>query len=116
MTPEVDPGDKAITPLRFDIEVDSATVGADLLGKRGISTWGISNLHVEKENSPRRGEMKLRKKQMKLRKKEITSPKNFSFPHWIIRDPYLGISEFLHRVVGELLYIMCHSCPLISIL
>ena len=39
---------------------------------------------------------------MKLRKNEIISPKNFFFPHWIIRDLYLGIFDFLHREVDEL--------------
>ena len=42
---------------------------------------------------------------MKLRKNEIISPKNFSTPHWIIRDPYQGISDFLHREVDELIII-----------
>ena len=40
---------------------------------------------------------------MKLRKNEIISPKNFSTPHWIIRDPYQGIFDFLRREVDELI-------------
>ena len=38
---------------------------------------------------------------MKLRKNEIISPKNFPTPHWIIRDTYQGIYDFLHREVDE---------------
>ena len=60
-----------------------------------ISPEKISNSYVANKKSPRRGEtklrkneMKLRKNEMKLRKNEIISPKNFSTPHWIIRDPY----------------------------
>ena len=34
---------------------------------------------------------------MNLRRNEIISPKNFLAPHWIIRDLYLGIYDFLHR-------------------
>ena len=34
-----------------------------------ISTWKFANLHVEKENSPRGREMKLRRNQMKVRRK-----------------------------------------------
>ena len=49
------------------------------------------------EISPRRAEIKLRKKQMKLRRNEIISPKSFPAPHWIIRDPYQRICDFLHR-------------------
>ena len=40
---------------------------------------------------------------MKLRKNEIISPKNFLAPHWIIRDLYLRIYDFLHREVDELI-------------
>ena len=40
---------------------------------------------------------------MKLRKNEIISPKNFSTPHWIIRDLYQGIFDFLRREVDELI-------------
>ena len=40
---------------------------------------------------------------MKLRKNEIISPKNFPAPHWIIRDAYQGIYDFLHGEVDELI-------------
>ena len=40
---------------------------------------------------------------MKLRKNEIISPKNFPTPHWIIRNLYRGIYDFLHREVDELI-------------
>ena len=40
---------------------------------------------------------------MKLRKNEIISPKNFSTPHWIIRDLYQSIFDFLHRELDELI-------------
>ena len=40
---------------------------------------------------------------MKLRKNEIISPKNFSIPHWIIKNLYRGIYDFLHREVDEVI-------------
>ncbi len=40
-----------------------------------ISTWGIADIHVGKENSPRGDEMK-------LRRNEMISPKNFFAPTW----------------------------------
>ena len=68
-----------------------------------ISPEEISNSYVANKKSPRRGETKLRKNEMKLRRNEIISPKNFSTPHWIIRDLYQGVFDFLHRELDGLI-------------
>ena len=53
-----------------------------------ISTWKFANLHVEKENSPRGREMKLRRNQMKLRRKCFA-------PTWRIKNSHRGNWIFL---------------------
>ena len=70
-----------------------------------ISPEKIPNSSVENENSSRRAEIKVRKNEMKLRKNEIKVPMNFLVPHWIIKDLYRGISDFLHKDVNALIVI-----------
>ena len=52
-----------------------------------ISTWAFSNLHVEKKNSPRGDEIKLRRNQMKLRRKCFS-------PTWRIKNSSVEIWNF----------------------
>ena len=47
-----------------------------IVAREPISTWGIANLHVEKENSPRGQAIILRKNQMKLRRNQMKLRKN----------------------------------------
>ena len=58
------------------------------------------NLQGANENSPPRGEIKLRKNEIKLRKNEIKLPKNFSVPPWRIFVFYRGNFDFLGGVVS----------------
>ena len=57
-----------------------------------ISTWGISNLHVEVFYSPRRREIKLRRNQMKLRRKRMKLRRNFFFLTWEFRNIHVEIT------------------------
>ena len=50
-------------------------------------TWKFANLHVEKEKSLPRDEIKLRKNQMKL-------PKFFFVPTWRIINSHVGNDNF----------------------
>ena len=48
---------------------------------------------------------------MKLRKKQLVSPKNLPVPHWKIKNPSVGISDFLGgrvTVVGT--HDLCVRC------
>ena|GEM_PF-2779954 len=56
-------------------------------GKHQISTWKFSNLHVEKKNSPRGRQMKLRRNQMKLRRNQNVST-------WKIKNSHVEICNF----------------------
>ena len=67
---------------------------------RYTSTEEIEKRHGANENSPRRGEiklrkneMKVRKNEMKLRKNEMKVRKNFPVSHWIIEALHGGIAR-----------------------
>ena len=56
-----------------------------------ISTEESPHSSRGNENSPPRGEIKLRKNEMKLRKKQIKVRKNFLIPRWISKKFHGGI-------------------------
>ena len=55
----------------------------------------IGNRQGVNENSPPRGEIKVRKNEMKLRKNEIKVPKNLPFAPWQIKNSSEEILHFL---------------------
>ena len=62
-----------------------------------ISTEESPHSSRGNENSPPRGEIKLRKNEMKLRKNEIKVPKNFLIPPWTMAVSYGEKISFLRR-------------------
>gem|GEM_PF-1528974 len=72
-----------------------------------ISTEESPHSSRGNENSPPRGEIKLRKNEMKLRKKQIKVPKNLFVPPWRIRNTCRGNFDFLGGASDELAFIMC---------
>ena len=71
--------------------------------------WGFPNIHVEKENSPRGDEMKLRRNQM-------ICPKNFFSPTWRIKNSHVEIFKFprggaiLLALLGDALLVGDEGC------
>ena len=64
-----------------------------------ISTWKISNLHVEVFYFPRGREIKLRRNEMKLRRKRMKLRRNFFFLTWVFRNIHVEITFPRHSSV-----------------